>query len=77
MRQDPFKDNPVIQNLNDEIYIYIYKYYITHRYHFVDFSIRLIFKTLFYGESDAIHFKFDNKYHGDLVLRQQHNTNKQ
>ena len=35
----------------------------------------LTFKTVFYGESDVISFKFDCAYYGDPILRQQHNTN--
>ena len=37
----------------------------------------LTIKTAFYGETDIIHFKFDSEYYADLILRQQHKTNKQ
>ena len=52
------------KNTNVEIYIYC----ITWWCNLIRVSIGLTFKTAFYGESDVIYFKFENKYYGDPIL---------
>ena len=66
VRQGHLKDNPVTQMQTMK---YAYIYYISQWCNFVKFSIRLTFKTYFFGESDVVDFKCDSEYYCDPILQ--------